>query len=578
MIKFLYNILSEYRLRIALFISFQVVSGFIPIIIAWSIAELINTVSVTHAWIIQTLIFIAVIAVFLSLQEIISLIHNFLSFSLERRVYQKINLAFMEKVALWPGNDIFENPKLRSQLTLAKESINRVSNMIWGVSSTLRGCFSLLPAILASFMFTWWIPTTLLLTIVPMMYVMVKSQYKVWDVYSDHAELFKKLHIKESCLTSDEFSKELRLYGMQKRLLAQWKEDNEYITDKLTVLRKRALIKTLLWCIPCVMGLGISLFYIVNGAMYGAFSLGNLSFLLSIIVQFISSSIHLLYGAIELLGIKLSIVPLMELLQTKYEGVEKKSIIPESSDILLEFKNVSFSYGDEDVLHNLSFQLKTGQSLAIVGENGAGKSTVVKLISRFYKPSSGIILWKGVDINTIDRSEYYKQLSVVFQDFAKFPLSIRENIDPGQLLVKDENLHSLLAMVDLSNMEDNLDSILSRRLKGGMELSGGQWQRLAIARTLLSHQHGASLIIFDEPTSALDANIEHSISSHMAEVIKNTTSIIISHRLSMSKLADNIIVIEAGKIIESGSHNELIKFGGIYNSMFQKQAGTYVDL
>ncbi|MDZ5762296.1 ABC transporter ATP-binding/permease protein [Candidatus Cyrtobacter comes] len=576
MIKFLYSTLLEYRLRIILFISFQIISGFIPIIIAWSIAELINTISITHTWIIEIFIFVAVIAILLSLQEIISLIHNFLSFSIERRVSQKINLAFMEKVALWPGNDIFEDPKLRSKLTLAKDGINRVNNIIWSVSSTLRGFFSLLPAIFASFIFTWWIPTVLLLTVIPMMYVMVKSQHKVWNVYSDHAELFKNLHIKEHCLTSDEFSKELRLYGMQARLLEQWKKDNEYITNKLGHLRKYALIKTLFWCLPCIIGLSVSLFYIVSGAIHGSFSLGNLSFLLSLIVQFISSSLHLLYGVIELLGIKLSILPLITLLKTKYEEIKKENKIPEHSDILLEFKNVSFSYGNGNVLHNLNFQLKTGQSLAIVGENGAGKSTLVKLISRFYKPSSGTIFWKGVDINTINRNEYYKQISAVFQDFAKFPLSIRENIDPGQLSTKDDNLRPILVMVDLSNIKDNLDLILSRQLKGGIELSGGQWQRLAIARTLLSYKHGVDLVIFDEPTSALDANIEYSIANHLTEVMKNTTSIIISHRLSLSKLADKIIVIENGKIIESGNHNDLIKSGGIYSSMFQKQADTYI--
>jgi len=241
------------------------------------------------------------------------------------------------------------------------------------------------------------------------------------------------------------------------------------------------------------------------------------------------------------------------------------------------FENVSFRYPgtEREILHNLNLQIKTGEKVALVGVNGAGKSTIVKLLCGLYTPDSGRITIGGRDIRTLSGKALRGAVSAVFQDFGSYQLTLRENIALGNLdkLNCDAALREALSLADGESIAENgLDIPLGRLEEDGVDLSKGQWQKIAIARAFLSN---ADYIILDEPTASLDPIAESRLYESFSSVLRKRGSILISHRLASAKLADRIIVIEGGEVIESGSHEELMKNGDLYSVMYEEQSEWY---
>lgn len=242
------------------------------------------------------------------------------------------------------------------------------------------------------------------------------------------------------------------------------------------------------------------------------------------------------------------------------------------------FDNVCFAYPNTDhtILHNLSFTIKNGQKIGIVGLNGSGKTTLIKLILRLYTPTTGKILLNGVDINTIPLGQYLKRIGAVLQDFNIFAYSIRENIVFDKN-ISDDRLNNALDNSGFSEkvvtLKDGINTIISKELnEKGIELSGGEGQKLALARALYKD---AGILILDEPTSTLDPIAEYQMFSSLHDISEGKTTLFISHRLSSTKFCDRIFVIQSGGIVEDGSHSELMKQGGIYADMFESQAKFY---
>jgi ABC-type multidrug transport system fused ATPase/permease subunit len=239
------------------------------------------------------------------------------------------------------------------------------------------------------------------------------------------------------------------------------------------------------------------------------------------------------------------------------------------------FENVSFTYPktDKKILKGVSFEVKQGERIALVGENGAGKSTIIKLLCRLYKPDSGRILMNGQDIQTLDASALKCVFSVVFQDFCKYTLTLRENVAFGDLSkLQDDDALLCALRLGLAGDIAQLDTPLGKLEEGGVDLSVGQWQRIAIARACLPD---SAFVILDEPTASLDPLAESEMYHSFAEVLKNRGCIVISHRLASARMADRIIVLSDGIVIESGSHSELMHSGGLYAQMYQAQSGWY---
>lgn len=246
----------------------------------------------------------------------------------------------------------------------------------------------------------------------------------------------------------------------------------------------------------------------------------------------------------------------------------------------IEFENVTFSYpnGHIPVFNNLSFKLVKGEKLALVGENGSGKTTLIKLLLRLYEPTSGRILLDGTDIRHFNKEEYQKLFGAIFQDFVKYYLTTRVNIAVGNIdkVYDDERIVQAaeLSLADevVKDLLNGYDQELGRRFKKGAELSGGQWQKIALARAYMSE---APVIILDEPTSALDARAEYEVFQRFIGLTKGRTSIIISHRFSTVRMADRILVLKDGEVLELGTHEELMEKGELYSELFELQAEGY---
>jgi len=242
----------------------------------------------------------------------------------------------------------------------------------------------------------------------------------------------------------------------------------------------------------------------------------------------------------------------------------------------IRFRNLTFAYPNtsQPVLEGFDLVIPAGSSLAIVGLNGAGKTTIAKLLCRFYDPQGGAIEVDGVDLRAFDVESWRARLAAVFQDFIRFELPLRDNVSPGG--APDEAIAAALADAGASRLA-GLGTVLARGYPGGTDLSGGQWQRIALARALCAVRLGAGVVLLDEPTAQLDVRGEAEIFDRILQATRHTTTILISHRFSTVRHADRICVLDHGQVVELGTHDELMGLGGRYRTMFDLQASRFGD-
>jgi ATP-binding cassette subfamily B protein len=382
-------------------------------------------------------------------------------------------------------------------------------------------------------------------------------------------------------LTGDRPSRELRLFGLGNYFISLFRKSFlKQKEEEINILRRRTLIEFISNFFKAS-SLLVSLLFIAHQTISGKLSLGQMTmFLLAfrqgmIYIKDLFSSVAGLYEDSLFIG------DTFEFLNLKENIIAAEpTIVPQPLSKKIVADNLSFTYPGNNfrTISNVSFEIKKGEIIAIVGPNGAGKSTLVRLLSRLYDCDSGKIKYDDTDIRNIDPEEYRKHFSVVFQDFMLYNLTAGENIRMGNIDEKSPESRikasaETTGINDLiKNLQNGYETVIGNLFDDSRELSWGEWQKIALARALFRN---APVLILDEPSSALDADTEYEIFSRFREIVKDRTSILISHRFTNVSLADRIIVLNKGEIAETGTHDELMKKGGIYYTMFTKQSSRF---
>jgi ATP-binding cassette subfamily B protein len=382
---------------------------------------------------------------------------------------------------------------------------------------------------------------------------------------------------------SDETAKEIKIFGLSGFLTDRFKElSTRFYNDNKQLAIKRAFWGSIFAALGSVGYYGAYV-YIIYQTINSQISIGQLTFL--------AGSFARLRGLLEsILNRFASISEGALYLQDFFDFFELKPHIqnhaqarpfPQPIQRGFDFEDVGFKYAnspDKWAIRHLNFTLQVGEKLALVGENGAGKTTLVKLLARLYDPTEGRILLDGYDLREYNPEDLRKEIGVIFQDFVRFQMTASNNIAVGRITEKEnhpriqKSAAQSLADTVINKLPEGYDQMIGRRFAKGVELSGGEWQKMALGR---AYMRDAQLLILDEPTAALDARAEHEVFQRFAELTQDKTAVLISHRFSTVRMADRILVIENGQLIEIGSHEELLAQQGRYAELFQLQAKGY---
>jgi ATP-binding cassette subfamily B protein len=524
---------------------------------------------------------LALVGIVFVLQKVLSPLHQALGANLGDRtaawLYDRLTQACIHP----PGMGHLEDPKLNSDLTVARDfDLGMTGPPLFISMDFIAGGLVEMMAGLASAVvlaaYAWWAPLLLGGAWLATHWLLRESA--VWrDRNTEEVRGAQRDADYAYRLAVDPpASKELRLFG-----LAGWTIDR--FADRRTLLYKlqyhatRLRERPLFWCMLLVIGANVVVFWsLAHAAAGGSLDLGAL-------VMYAQSAVGTsmiafgglnwaLDGASAPVAAVLRLEPAMAAAGALSSGERPAAGTP-ARDI--RFRDLTFAYpGGAPVLEGLDLTIPAGSSLAIVGQNGAGKTTLAKLLCRLYDPQQGAIEIDSVDLRTFDLRSWRSRLAAVFQDFTRFELPLRDNVAPAG--APDAVVRAALESAGAADLA-GLDTILAKGYEGGTDLSGGQWQRVALARALCAVQQGAGVVLLDEPTAQLDVRGEARIFERILAASRQCTTILISHRFSTVRQADRICVLEHGKVVELGSHDELMAKGGRYRTMFDLQAQRFTD-
>jgi ABC-type multidrug transport system fused ATPase/permease subunit len=550
--------------------------GILPALFAIAIGALVGAVQRGDG-LVPALILLG--AVFVPLQ-VLTPLHHAIGANLGSRtaawLYDRLTAACVRP----PGMGHLENPALTSDLTMARDFDLGITGPPMSISMDfIAGGLVELVAGLASALllaaYAWWAPLVLAGAWLATHWLLRESA--VWRdrnteevrAAQRHADYAYRLAVEPPA------AKELRLFGLADWTVGRFRSLRRRLLDlrwEATRLRERPVV----WSLILVLCANIVVFLaLATDAASGALALDRMATFASAaittsVIAFGGLS-WALDGAAAPVGAVLRLEPAMDAAGSLPGASGDAHGMPARE---IRCRNLTFAYptAAEPVLKGLDLTIPAGSSLAIVGLNGAGKTTLAKLLCRLYDPQEGAIEVDGVDLRKLDLDAWRSQVAAVFQDFIRFELPLRENVAPAG--APDEIIRGALADAGATGLAD-LDTVLARGYAGGTDFSGGQWQRVALARAVCGVRQGAGLVLLDEPTAQLDVRGEAEIFERILAATRHTTTILISHRFSTVRHADRICVLEGGRVIESGAHEELIAAGGRYRTMFDLQAARF---
>ncbi len=564
----------------------SVLRSFLPLLLLWLLKGLIDGITAAASArpgqpIVNILWPVIAVVIIWFLDEAASDLSNFVrkkqSLKLETFMY---GLLHSKAIRLDLIN--FERPEYFDTLTRAsREAPWRPNSILNNLVSIFRGLISLLlmAGLLTSL--NWMLALLLIVVNVPGVWLRFYYADVLYNFQREQTPEARKAAYFNWLLTGDRPSREIRLFGLGKYFMSLFnKSFLKTKEDELRIIKKRTLIELVSDLFKAAAVL-ITFLFIARETIFGKITLGQMAMFLLAFRQGMVYIRDLLVSVGGLYEDSLFIGDTFEFLNLKENIVAiQPEIVPSGLNKSIEVESLSFKYpgNSETTIKNVSFRVMKGEIIALVGPNGAGKSTLARLLCRLYDPDSGSVKLDGSDIRNMDPDKYRKLLSVVFQDFMLYNLEAGENIRLGNLDEEnpDEKLKSAArasGVHDLiNNLPDGYSTSIGNLFDDSRELSWGEWQKLALSRALF---RDAPLLILDEPSSSLDADTEYDIFSRFREIVRGRTSILISHRFTNVSLADRIIVLDKGTVIESGTHEELMKKKGMYFSMYSKQAARF---
>lgn len=553
------------------------VLGGLPALFAVAMGILIAAVGSSHS-LVMPLAFVG--SIFFVLQ-VLNPIHHAVSSNLGDRTAAWLYDRLTEACVRPPGIGHLEDPSLATDLTVARDFDLGMTGPPLSVAMDFiaGGMITMVTGIASALIvgaYHWWAGAVLIGAWVATHYLLRESG--VWrDRNTPEVRGAQRDADYAYRLAADPpASKELRLFGLAGWMLDRFVSRRTRLHElqyAATRMRERPLAGSIL----LVIAANVAIFWsISNAAAAHQISLGEA-------VTFLQSAVGV--SAIAFGGLNWALdgasAPVVAVLRLR-EAMERVGKLPLGKEAAtgkpaheVRLRDVTFAYpGGTPVLEHFDLTIPTGTSLAIVGQNGAGKTTIAKLLCRLYDPQQGVIEIDGVDLRTIDLESWRSRITAVFQDFIRFEMPLRDNVAPAG--APDGLIYEALEAAGAKNFA-SLDTVLDKGYAGGTQLSGGQWQRVALARALVAVKMGAAVVLLDEPTAQLDVRGEAEIFERLLAATRHCTTILISHRFSTVRHADRICVLEDGRVVELGTHDELMTLGGRYRTMFDLQAQRFQE-
>ncbi len=476
----------------------------------------------------------------------------------------------------------FEDPVFADKLERARVQSTDRLGMLSGVGRMIQQAITLVSLAAGVFYFSPWLLLLLFVCTVPAFLAESHFAFLGYSLAHSLTPMRRELDYLRVLGASKESAKELKIFGLGAYLVGRYRNIADQVYARNRALVTRRIRAGSLLAIVGAMGYYGAYALVVFRTLNGSLSVGSLTFLAGAIAG-TSSNIQALFSTFSSIADQaLFLTDLLDFLATEPRIRSPDNPLPAPRPIRqgFEFRDVSFQYPGQEriILSNLNFQLEPGTRVGLVGENGQGKTTFVKLMARLYDPTEGAILLDGHDLREYSIEELGREIGVIFQDFMRYEMSARENIGVGRIdeIANDERVREAarksLAGDVMMKLPGGLNQLLGRRFEGGVDLSGGEWQKFALAR---AYMREAQVLILDEPTASLDARSEYEVFCRFAELTEGRMALLISHRFSTVRMADRIVVLENGRVGEQGTHDELMRLGGRYAGMFELQAAGY---
>lgn len=491
--------------------------------------------------------------------------------NLNERLTARVNRALMEKMNRFAGLEPFEDAAFYEMVQrLRREASYAPMNLSIFLGQVLQAGMSVLPLLALVARWGWVFPLALLLSTLPYALAGVRLQRLVWETVVGTSPEARRMDYATGVVLSPELAAETRLLASGGFWLRFYGRNFRALHARSRAVRRRELAVAGAYFLPSALGLGWTFWSVlrrgvgVGGVVEVTAALHRLQAELTLLLDALGMLERLLFYMDELRAF-LEAEPCVRTGRVRLEQRPPEVV----------FEEVSFRFPDgRPALEGVSLRLEPRLTAALVGENGAGKTTLVKLLLRYYDPSEGRILVDGVDLRTIDLDAWRRRISAVFQSFGRYALSLEENVRLADLDSREpvEPALARAGALELARrLPNGLATLLSKEF-GGTELSGGEWQKVALARAFYRE---ADLLVFDEPTAALDPRSEAALFDRFAELARGRTALLVSHRLASVRRADRIFVLKGGRLVEAGTHAELLARGGEYAEMWRLQSERY---